>query len=270
MRVDDDAVDETTDEPKPSDHGSKGAVVSAVDRAMTLLTLLSERRELGVTEAAIELGVAPSTAARLLTTMAGHGFVEQGPNRRYRPGSQLAANTKHEGRIAHLASTMRPVLRELYEELGETVHLVMLTGQDTQFIDGIEATRSVRTGLRIGARVPAYCTAGGKAILAEFDDVLVDTILGGELQYWPSQRISTLEQLHTELGGVRVAGFACNFGESARGVHAIGVAVSTSPRHPAAAITVSVPTERFTPADRKHIVNRLRRARERAEALLRA
>ena len=67
--------------------------IDSVDRAMQLLSLLTERSHLSVTEAATELGVAPSTAHRLLTTMAGRGFVVQGARRRYHPGPALLVAT---------------------------------------------------------------------------------------------------------------------------------------------------------------------------------
>jgi DNA-binding IclR family transcriptional regulator len=246
------------------------SVIGAVDRAMQLLTLLTERGELGVSEAARELGTAPSTVARLLSTMAGRGFVEQTDSRRYRPRRMLGAAgpSRPESRAANLVATLRPLMRELYDEIGETVHLMVLAGSDIQFIDGIEGTQPLRIGLRIGARMPAYTTSGGKAILAEFDDTLVDTILGGELHPWASTRTTRLEQFHTELAEIRQAGVAVNLGESERGVQALGVAVGPAPRHPAAAITVSVPSERLGAEQRRRIIAALRRARGRAQTLL--
>lgn len=241
--------------------------IGAVDRAMVLLRLLLERQEISVTEAAAELGVAASTAHRLLTTMAAHGFVARAAHRRYRVG-ELLGGASPDMRIASIVSMLRQVLRELYDEIGETAHLMVLVGTDTQFVDGFEGEQALRVGLRIGARIPAYCTSGGKAILAEFDDGYVDALHAGGLRPWPGQLVRTLPELHRDLAGVRAARVAYNREESERGVRALGVAVGREPGHPVAALSVSLPAERFGASDRKRIVRALLRAKSQARALL--
>jgi DNA-binding IclR family transcriptional regulator len=242
--------------------------VGAVDRAMVLLRLLLERDELGVTEAAAELDVAPSTIHRLLLTMADHGFVEKSSARRYRPGAVLAAPNQGGRRIASLTAALHPVLQRLYDKIGETVHLMVLVGADIQFVDGVEGTQALRIGLRIGARVPAYCTSGGKAILAEFDDGMVAALHSGGLRPWPGRRLRTLSELQAELKQIRAARLGFNSGESEEGVRALGAAVGHEPGQPVAAITVSLPAERFQHSDQRTLARHLLAARDEANALL--
>lgn len=235
---------------------------------MVLLRLLIEHGELGVTEAAGELGVAPSTVHRLLATMADHGFVEKASGRRYQPGAVLAAPNVGGRRIANLVAVMHPVLQRLYDELGETVHLMMLVGSDVQFIDGIEGTQALRIGLRIGSRLPAYCTSGGKAMLAEYDDATIAAMHTGGLRPWPGRRLRTIAELQVELAQIRMSHIGINSGESEEGVRALGVAVGREPGRPLAAITISLPAERFRHIDQRALARRLVVAREAANTAL--
>ena len=235
---------------------------------MILLRLLLERGELGVSEGAAHLGVAPSTAHRLLATMADHGFVAQTRSRRYRAGELLTGGGEPRNRNAAIAATLRPVVQSLFEAVGETVHLMVLVGSDIQFIDGVEGGQALRIGLRLGGRLPAYCTSGGKAILAELDDRLVAAMHVAGVPSWPGQRIHTLDELRRELAEVRGSQIAVNRGESELGVRALGAAVGPAGGRPVAALTISLPAERFGSAHRKELAVELLKAKAQATALL--
>lgn len=242
--------------------------IEAVDRAMVLLMLLSERGALSVTEAATSVGVAPSTAHRLLTTMAGRGFVEQGERKLYHPGPQLRGLRAQQRSIPALVARMRPVLQTLHDEVRETVHLVVLAGPDVQFVYGIEGQQALRIGLRIGSRIPAYCTSGGKAIFAALSDDAVDELHPDGLQPWPGGNARSLADLHAELDRVRRRGYGVNTEESERGVAALGVAVGADAAQPVGAISISLPTARYAPDDEPRLLVPLRAAQAEAVRVL--
>ncbi|WAL68452.1 IclR family transcriptional regulator [Amycolatopsis cynarae] len=218
--------------------------IEAVDRALVLLTLLGERGELSVTDAGRELGVAPSTAHRLLSTLCHRGFAVQAENRLYRPGPQCL-RLAGPGREPRLPELIRPYLERLFSQVGETVHLMVRTGSEVRFADGIESGQPLRVGLRTGARMPAYCTSGGKAMLADLPATEVDALHAGGLAPWPGEKIKDLAGLHRELRAVRRHHFGLNQDESEPGVTAIGASVGVvAGQH--AALTIAVPTARFT------------------------
>jgi DNA-binding IclR family transcriptional regulator len=236
---------------------------------MRLLALLAERSHLTVTQAATELGVAPSTAHRLLTTMAGRGFVTQGTQRRYHPGAALLAASSAARGTASIVTRLRPVLQALYNDVGETVHLQILAGADAAFVDGIESAQMLRVGLRTGMRIPAYCTSGGKALLAALPEAAVAALHSGGLPPWPYQRLRTLDELATELAAVRARGYGANRDESEIGVVALGTAVGAVPGDPVAAITIALPSPRYDDARRAVLIRRLFAARDEAGRVLR-
>lgn len=216
-------------------------LVEAVDRALVLLSLLAERGQLSVTEAGQELGVAPSTAHRLLATLCHRDFAVQGDKRRYRPGPGLL-RAKPRG-IPTLPDRLRPYLEELYGTVGETVHLMTRIGAEVLFVDGIEGTQSLRVGLRTGLRMPAHRTSGGKAMLADLNPAEVE-----ELHVTAPTR-SGIEDpapstLRRELDAVRRNHFGFNHDESEPGVTAVGASLGVVGEQPAA-FAVALPTARM-------------------------
>src|SRR3954471_24986600 len=158
----------------PSPVATAGGLTS-VDNALQLLQLVGERQALRVAEAADLLGVARSTAHRLLTALRRRGFVTQDrPNGAYRPGPALYEIGLAAVSRIDIRRVARPVLEQLREETQETVSLALLEGTTVRFLDCAESPRSVRVGNRTGVVRQAHASAVGKAILAGLSDAELD------------------------------------------------------------------------------------------------
>jgi IclR family transcriptional regulator, acetate operon repressor len=223
--------------------------IEAVDRALLLIRLLSERRSVSVREVAEALDVVPSSAHRLLATLCYRGFAVQDEHRRYHPGPELSAAGPATLSLPHLLRVTRPIPQDLFERTGESVHLVVPAGPDVRFVDGIEGDQPLRVGLRTGARMPAYCTSGGKAMLADLEWSEVEALHPHGLAPWPYAKIRDLPTLRRQLARVRRQGYGVNTEESERGLTAIGVSIRSRSGRPVAALSVAAPTARF---DRRH------------------
>src|SRR3954470_24011660 len=124
---------------------------TSVDNALRLLELVGQRQALRVAEAADLLGVARSTAHRLLAALRRRGFVTQDrPNGAYRPGPALYEIGLAAVSRIDIRRVARPVLEEVQEETRETVSLAVLEGATIRFVDCVESVRSVRVGNRTG------------------------------------------------------------------------------------------------------------------------
>ena len=233
------------------DRKPPGYPIASVDNALTLLALLGERDRLRVADAAEALGASRSTAHRLLAMLEYHGFAQQDPaTRAYLPGPALIEVGLSALRSMDLRTLARPLLEALSEEVGETVHLVALQDASVMFVDSVETSRSLRIGSRVGQRMPAHCTAAGKAILAQLAPAELERLYpGGRLERLTARSLRTMDELLAELDEMRERGFATNFGQSEDEVAAVAVAVPSRPGHPRAAITVSAPLTRLTEAD---------------------
>jgi DNA-binding IclR family transcriptional regulator len=165
---------------------------------------------------------------------------------------------------------MRPFLYDLFERAGESVHLVVPAGSDVRFIDGIEGDQPLRVGVRTGARMPAYCTSGGKAMLADLDWSEVEALHPHGLRPWPHAKLHELPSLRRQLARVRKQGYGINVEESEPGVTAIGMSVRSRSGQPIAALSVATPTARFHRRQEPELCRHLREVCTAAEEVLTA
>ena len=241
------------------------APLQSVDRALQLTLLLRGGRQLSVQEAADLLGTAPSTAHRLLNALTRRGFAAQDRQRRYVAGPVFVPQGAqlNTGLLRRLAY---PVLQSLHERLGETVQVMVLKGKNILFVDGIEDVgRSLRVGMRIGDEMPAYCSAGGKALLAGMSNPDVERLYRGGLTPWPTARFTTVKALERHLTTVRRLGYGTSVEETEQGVHGLGVRVGTPAGTTVAAVTTAVPSVRFRRQDVVGYVEGLTAARDQLE-----
>lgn len=214
--------------------------IQSVDNALQLLMILRRDGVLRVSDAAAELGVARSTAHRLISMLKFRGFVEQAPDRTYQPGGAFAGLGDTATATTALAGIARPHLIRMTARTKETSNIVVRVGADIQFIDTVESTQYLHVGSRVGVRRPARLTSVGRALLADlpFDEVVA---LYPDLVTDDCARA----EMRRTLSVIRRQGFAVCCAQSERGVGALGMAVRGSDGSAVAAVAVAAPTTRF-------------------------
>lgn len=236
--------------------------IESVDRALQLVSMLRDERTVTVSQAAERLGVAPSTAHRLLAALVYRGYAVQDRNRSYRAGPELDERDGGAARLGALRLTLRPALELLHDRTGETAELMALQGGNVCFVDGIESIAPLRVTARIGDLMPAHCAAGGKVLLAEMSNRDLDELYADGLPPWPTAQVTELDQLKRQLRTVRRNGYATNLEETEQGVCGIGVPVLDAADHAVASLVVAVPSARFERGDLTRYVEVLRGAAE--------
>lgn len=238
--------------------------ISSVDNALRLLLLFRERKSVRLTEACAYLGVAHSTAHRLLAMLVHHGFVRQDKgSRTYRPGPTLVEIGLAVVQNMDVRAEVRPFLVRLSEEFEETIHLVALEGNQARFLDSVECDRALRVAARTGKALPAHCTSAGKALLAALSEDEVHALYpDGELAAQTGQSLRSMRALDASLDEVRARGYATNSEESEEGVGSVAIALLNKAGHAVAAIAVAVPVSRLNPRIETHIVRALREVRD--------
>lgn len=229
--------------------------VSSVDRALRLLLLLRDRGSLSVTEAASEIGVTPPTAYRLLAALRGQGFAIQDRERRYRPGPNFTPVQNKLLSASELRRVLRPHLAAVQSRLNETVNLWILEGIYVRNFDGIESSEELAVRVDAYDRVPAYCSAAGKALLAGHTNQEVEQMHVHGLPKWRSTRFTSMAALKRHLHTVRQHGYATNLEEAIQGVCGVGVAVQSPDGSAIVAVSCGVPGARFSPARRREIAD---------------
>jgi DNA-binding IclR family transcriptional regulator len=232
--------------------------VGSVDHALRLLLLLRDEPDLRVTAAAARLGIAPSTAHRLLSTLEHRGFVTQDRMTRvYRVGPELIELGLSSTRSIDLREVGEPHLRAATLRIGETVNLLVLQDTSVRFIAGFEADQRIRTHVLTGTLLPAYATSGGKVLLAELPkERLRELYPRGLRRFTPTTK--TFTQLLDELAVVLMRGYAVNQEESVAGLNAVAVPLRDRGGTTIAAVAMSAPSERLPPRRVREIVVELR------------
>ncbi|MGZ4567343.1 MAG: IclR family transcriptional regulator [Blastococcus sp.] len=213
--------------------------IRSVDHVLMLATLLQQEGPLRVTDAAERLGVSVSTAHRLLAMLVYRDFAEQQEDRRYRAGRVLRGSPAPVEPAAALREAALPHLRQLVDRVGETANVLLLAGTEVRFVGTVECDQVLRVGDRMGRTLPAHRTSGGKAILAAAAPETVAAVVDGLDEV-------VAARLTRELRTVRRRGYALNDQETETGLTAVGVVVPVSSGSPRAAVSLALPTVRFS------------------------
>ena len=223
--------------------------VQVLDRALAALEVLQARpHECSLVELCTALKLHKSTVHRLMMVLEQHRLVDKNPETgRYRLGLKLFEFGSKAIGALDLKRHSKPHLNKLLQEINETVHFCILDDGQVFYVEKVEPERSVRMACTVGSRAPAYCTAVGKAMLAELSDAEVKVIV----RRWGLQRvtkntITTAADLKAELSAVRNRGYAVDNEEKEEGLRCVGAAVRGHSGKLIAAISVSGPAFRVT------------------------
>lgn len=222
--------------------------IESVDNALRLLLMLRTTPSWSIQRASAELGVAPSTAHRVFAMLQHYGFVEQdSETRQYRAGPVLIELGLSALQELDIRRAARPHLERLVGELDETAHLTVLRGANVLFIDGIESSRVLRAGSRVGQSLPAHATASGKVLLAALpDESLLELYPRERLKPVTERTITSRRLLLRQLAKTRERGYAVNDGESEDDIVAVAAVIRASDGTPRGAITTAIPATRIS------------------------
>jgi DNA-binding IclR family transcriptional regulator len=225
--------------------------IGSVDKTLRLLRLFGEQRSIRIADASREIGVARSTAHRMMQMLQYHGFVRQdSESRAYSAGDELVRIGLSVVRQLDIRAVARPVMEALVNEVQETVHLVERRGDQVFFLDSIESPQNLRAGARTGMSLPAFCTSTGKVFLAELTTEELRAL-------YPNHNFARLTDnthprradLEKDLAQIRELGYATNFGESEPDIAAVAVPVRDTHGVVRASLAISAPMSRWSRID---------------------
>src|SRR3954451_7630768 len=145
----------------------------SLERGLVILSCFTPRRPvLGIADIADELGMSRSTTHRYVITLLALGYLEQGASRKYRLGLRVTDLGMSALNSTGLREHAGPYLEELRQRTSYTASLGVLDGPEVLYVDQARSFRRGRAGgdARTGSRLPAYCTAMGKLLLANLPE----------------------------------------------------------------------------------------------------
>jgi IclR family pca regulon transcriptional regulator len=221
----------------------------SVERGLAVLECFSARRPvLGIADIADELGMSRSTTHRYVITLVALDFMEQVADRRYRLGLRVTDLGMSVLNSMGLREHAHPHLEELRKRTTFTTSLAVLDRVEILYVD---RARSLRRGqnkidlnLRLGSRLPAYCTATGKVLLAGMPEPQRREIVSEiKLEKRGPNTIASKKAQLAELEHVSEEGVAVNDEELAIGLVAIAAPVRDEGREVVAAVDLSAHTD---------------------------
>ncbi|QNP65749.1 IclR family transcriptional regulator [Streptomyces genisteinicus] len=234
--------------------------IASVDHALRTATILQLEGGATVAQLAERLGVARSTAHRVLAMLVYRDFAVRGEDRVYRAGPVLELAAHSQSLVSRLRTAALPHLHRVVDLLDETTNLIVRTGDTVRFVAGVECRQALRVGSREGMVFPAHRTTAGLLLLAELPDEELEQVYAPErYRDRPADR-PDLAQLRTELRRSRRSGFAVNRERSERGLVAVGVLVRDRDGTALAGLSVSMPSLRYDPQRLRSLVATLEAA----------
>jgi IclR family acetate operon transcriptional repressor len=223
------------------------AGTQSLDRALNVLLTIADSPPPGLTLAACSavLGYSKPTTQRLLRTLVARSFLayddELGV---YTLG---VANVRLGSEYLHrldLRKVALPEMRALVSETGETAHLGIVTGADVVYIELVDSPHPVRIFSRVGASVPAYATAIGKAILAFMGPAAVEAHVPDVFDVRTGNTIRDRAQLEAELTLTRSRGYAVDDEENRPGIRGFAAPIFDHTDAVVAAVSIGGPADR--------------------------
>ena len=223
-------------------------IIQAVSHALDLLEQFHDDvDELGVTELSKRLKLHKNNVFRLLATLESRGYIEQNRvTENYRLGLKTLELGQTFIKQMGLLRQSRPVLERLVRECNETTYVAILKESSIVYLDVVETDLTVRVVPRVGARLPAYCTAAGKVQFAFMAEEELDNYLPRELKRYTPNTITDRDELRKQLHQIADQGYAVDNEELDVGVRCVGAPIRDYTRRIIGAVSISGPSRRFS------------------------
>ncbi len=218
------------------------------DRTLAILELLSEHSlGLSVAEIVRELGVSQNSVFRITNTLQERGYLHRRESdKRFVLSNKLFDLSRPKVNEKSLAVCAYEAMQELRDREGETVQLLVRSGDKAVVLEQVGGHHPVKVTGEIGLRVPLFSCAPGKAILAWLPDVEFSDWLGRvKLKSYTATTRSTRKALKEDLARTRNRGYAVDLAEGLAGIHCIGAPILNQYEYPVAALTVMSPSFRL-------------------------
>lgn len=238
-------------------------MLKTLDSSLKVLKMFTkEKPEWGGRELANELGMNHTNIYRILETFEKNRFISKDPvTKRYSLGYALweLGITMYES--LNIPSLIRPILKKLSENTGESIFLTVLDRDEAVTLDVIEPENKVKFSVSAGSRAPLYVGASYRSILAFLPEEMTEDIIEKGLIQYTHSTMTNPDELRNELAHIRKTGWAKSQGEYTEDV--IAIAVPLFDKHEIiGSITVSGPIYRMTEEKINEYIPLLKEARD--------
>ncbi|MCB2100463.1 MAG: IclR family transcriptional regulator [Rhodobacterales bacterium] len=256
--------DRLTGDSKRREHGS------ALEKSLAIVEAITQQTQaIGLPDLTARLNLPRQTIHRILLQLEALGMIIRDPTRdRFSVGPRLSRLALDTLLSANQNTPVRAVLQDLVDDIHETCNVGVLDGFDFLYLERIESDWPLRVHLQAGSKVPAYCTSGGKALLAFIPRVQRRRLLESRaLKRYTDTTITDPPQLERDLAACREAGYSTNNEEYNVGIVGVGVPIFGGGGRVVAGLACHAPLARVGLDGLLAYVPRMKQAAERLSAV---
>jgi IclR family transcriptional regulator, pca regulon regulatory protein len=215
--------------------------IESLLRGLQVLSLYNrDTSALSLTEIKDAASLNKTTAFRIISTLESAGYLERDPEtKKYRPGLKVLQLGFTAIASLEFRQVARPYLRQLSQDVDETVSLSVLDGMEVVYIDRVRTQQIVGVILGIGSRIPAQCGSMGKVMLAHLPADDLAQRLRQPLTPCTPHSITDRAAFMVQLNQIRQQGYAFNDEELEIGLRAVAAPIWDHTNHVVAAINVT-------------------------------
>lgn len=219
----------------------------SLERGLAILEYLAHHPDgKGQLEIAQALKCPVSSVFRLTLTLEALGYLERDAETKvFRHTQKMLMLGQQALSETDLIGSCMPVMRELRDELADTILLGVLNGPEIIVLEQALGSHLFRFSVNAGHRIRAYCSAPGKAIIAYLPEIQRERVIAQtEFIRFNANTIITPEGFRKELQKVAKLGYAIDNGEEYAGIYCVGAPLFDRSGYPIASVWITGPGTR--------------------------
>ena len=222
--------------------------MTSLARGLAVIQAFSNRRDpLTISHVSSKTGFSRAAVRRCLYTLAQLGFAGSDDGRHFFLRPRILALGHSYISSMPLAAAAQPVLERISHLLHESCSIAALDGVDIVYVARVNVTRIMSIDLRVGSRLPAYCTSMGRVLLANLPPEELESYLSrAELTRRTSRTIVSREKLRQVLRLIRRNGYSIVDQELEHGLRSMAVPIHNSGGKVTAALNVGAQAQRVS------------------------
>lgn len=215
--------------------------IGSIQTTVTIIEALQELGCAGVSELANHLDLPTSTVFDHLRTLENEGFVTN-DDAGYRVGARFLEVGGYARKQDPIYDVAEPEIKKMAYETGDHANLVIEQCGEGVFYAKAEGEDAFQLDTHVGKHVHLSTTSAGKAILADYPDEKIYSILDKHgLPEVTEHTITDPDRLFEEIEECRERGYAVDDEERITGVRCVGAAITDDNGEVLGAVSVSAP-----------------------------
>ena len=249
----------------------KNYTMQSVHKAIQVLRAFTkEEPKLSLTELHKKTGIGISSLQRFVSTLVYEGFLHKDERTKL---YQLGMSLLYLGRLVEQESSLltvsKPILQKINEEIGESVCLNIIDGDERRCLVNFESTHALSTKIYVGDTAPLYAGASSKSLLAFLpEDELQAYFESIQIISITDKTVKDIATLQQDLQVIREQGFAISNGERVVGASSVSAPILSPNGRPVASVTIILPTIRFADYEEHLLLDYVMNAKKQIEKQL--